>query len=146
MLMLRRMEFNDVPIVYKIEKSLFSDPWSEECFLKDISNPVTSYPYVLEVKGRIIGYAICWSYADEIHISNIAIKASYQGNGYGKFILKKIFEIFSNFRFAYLEVREKNIKAINLYEQFGFKKLYCREKYYSDGENALVMIKSYKNL
>ena len=40
---------------------------------------------------------------------------------------------------AVLEVRESNQKAIKLYQKFGFKTASVREKYYGDGENALVM-------
>ena len=39
-----------------------------------------------------------------------------------------------------LEVRESNIKAQNLYLKSGYTKSGIRKGYYSDGENAIVML------
>ena len=42
-----------------------------------------------------------------------------------------------------LEVRKSNFSAINLYLKFGFSELGIREKYYYDGEDAIVMKKEF---
>lgn len=43
----------------------------------------------------------------------------------------------------FLEVRESNEIAINLYKKFGFEKYLVRKNYYSDnGENAVCMMKN----
>ena len=44
---------------------------------------------------------------------------------------------------ALLEVRENNIVARSLYKKKGFTELSVRKKYYSDGENAVVMVKEF---
>ena len=44
-----------------------------------------------------------------------------------------------NLSLYFLEVKENNKTAIKLYQKFGFKTESIREKYYSDGQNALVM-------
>ena len=41
-------------------------------------------------------------------------------------------------REVFLEVREKNSVARNLYEKFGFNIVSVRKKYYNDGENAVI--------
>ena len=43
----------------------------------------------------------------------------------------------------FLEVRESNEVAINLYIKFGFKKISKRTKYYDDGETAVIMLKEF---
>ena len=43
--------------------------------------------------------------------------------------------------FYTLEVREHNEKAINLYKKHGFTYVTLKEQYYSDGENAIYMMK-----
>ena len=40
-----------------------------------------------------------------------------------------------------LEVRVSNVKAIALYQKFGFKNVSVRKRYYSNGEDAYLMIK-----
>jgi ribosomal protein S18 acetylase RimI-like enzyme len=42
---------------------------------------------------------------------------------------------------AWLEVRASNVGAVALYEQLDFTKRATRRKYYSDGEDAIVMCK-----
>ena len=43
----------------------------------------------------------------------------------------------------FLEVRESNYPAINLYEKSGFKEVSRRKNYYKDGETAIVMKKEF---
>ena len=40
-----------------------------------------------------------------------------------------------------LEVRKNNEKAVNLYQKYGFKATLTKEKYYSNGDDALYMMK-----
>ena len=45
---------------------------------------------------------------------------------------------------VYLYTECDNISAIHLYEKFGFKKAIIRKDYYSDGSDAILMIKDMK--
>ena len=137
----RRMQEEDVVYVYEIEKSLFQDPWSFKHFLRDIQDTETAYPYILELRDEIIGYSVCWYYAREVHIGNIAVKKKYQRMGYGQIILDKIIKMFPVSQCAYLEVRESNKIALNLYQKNNFNILYKRKSYYANGENALVLVR-----
>ncbi|MDE5729312.1 MAG: GNAT family N-acetyltransferase [Clostridia bacterium] len=42
---------------------------------------------------------------------------------------------------VFLEVRVSNSNAMKLYLKNGFKGVYARTRYYSDGEDGLVMVK-----
>ena len=44
----------------------------------------------------------------------------------------------------YLEVKQSNFPAINLYLNFGFEEIDIREAYYADGEDAVIMVKREK--
>lgn len=44
----------------------------------------------------------------------------------------------------YLEVKRSNFPAINLYLNFGFEEIDIRNEYYSDGEDAVIMVKKEK--
>ena len=131
----------DISPVHNIECQVFPNPWPKKCFIQDIEDVETSHPYVVEKNKKVIGYIICWYYAHELHIGNIAVLQDHQGMGVGKYLLNKIFELFRDYEMSYLEVRASNTKAISLYKKFGFEVLYTRCKYYSNGENAMVMVK-----
>jgi ribosomal-protein-alanine N-acetyltransferase len=139
------MRIDDIPAVHRIECSLFPDPWPERSFRTEVMDRKISFPYVAEANDTIIGYIICWYYLKELHIGNIAVAKSDQGKGIGKFLLKKILESFHDYQIAYLEVRENNTVAINLYQSFGFIPTYRRRRYYPNGEDAIVMTKYGQN-
>jgi len=142
MSVLRKMRISDLDQVVFIEKDLFVDPWSRESFIFDLLNNSNSFSFVLEKDGEILGYIIGWLIEDEIHIGNIAVKRKYQGQGIGSTLLKYLFGIYDDSFRWFLEVRQTNLKARRLYHKFGFRLLHRRKKYYSDGEDALVMIKA----
>ena len=138
----RPMIKDDISEVHKIESILFSDPWPKHSFKNELIQKNVSYPFVVEEETKIIGYIICWYYTSELHIGNIAVIPERQRQGIGTFMLKRIFEYFVDYKKAFLEVRESNKNAINLYLGFGFETIYRRKSYYTNGEDALVMIKN----
>jgi ribosomal-protein-alanine N-acetyltransferase len=140
----RPMIQDDISEVHKIESILFSDPWPKHSFITELKQKNVSHPFVVEEQTKIIGYIICWYYIDELHIGNIAVIPERQRQGIGTFMLNKIFEYFVDYKKAFLEVRESNKNAINLYSEFGFETIYRRKSYYTNGEDALVMIKNRK--
>lgn len=137
----RRMQKKDIRDVYEIELDLFDDCWSKASFLHEIKNSSYSFPFVLILNETIVGYCVCWFYQKELHIGNFAIKNDFQGKGFGKLLMEKIFELFPKYTEAYLEVDVSNNAAISLYLKFGFKILSTRKTYYENGEDALVMVK-----
>jgi ribosomal-protein-alanine N-acetyltransferase len=96
---------------------------------------------VVEHAAEIVGYTVCWCFARELHIGNVAVSRKWQRLGIGSYIMDRLAEHFGETEIFYLEVRESNHAAINLYKKHGFKILYIRKSYYSNGENALVMVK-----
>jgi ribosomal-protein-alanine N-acetyltransferase len=139
----RRMEIDDLRAVYEIECDLFQDPWSYDSFLNDVRDQQAAWAYVVACDTEIAGYTVCWWYAGEVHIGNIAVSKKWQRRGIGSFILDQIDRHFKDTVLSYLEVRESNNAAIKLYQKHGFEILYIRKAYYSNGENALVMVKKH---
>jgi ribosomal-protein-alanine N-acetyltransferase len=135
------MQYQDTAAVYRIECDLFQDPWSYDSFMRDIEDDQVAKAFVVEKDAEIVGYAVCWKYASEVHIGNIAVSRKWHRQGIGSFILVQLLEYFKDVNISYLEVRESNLSAIRLYEKFGFETTYVRKRYYPDGENALVMVK-----
>jgi len=147
MLTTRKMTLEDVDRIYEIEVQSFKTPWTKEAFHNEIvSNTLAEY-IVLLYDAHIIGYGGMWLIMDEIHITNVALATDYRGKGYSKVLISALiqFGVESRFNHMTLEVRESNLVAIALYEQFGFVSVGKRPKYYIDtGEDALVMWKELK--
>jgi ribosomal-protein-alanine N-acetyltransferase len=138
---IRRMTLEDLNNVVELERKIFVDPWSRKSFEFEVSNNQFSFPLILEDQNKIVGYAVIWRIYEEFHIANLAILPEHQGKKFGKFFLQQILKNTDECKYAILEVRESNHKAIKLYEKFGFRVIMKRVKYYRNGETALVMQK-----
>ena len=88
---------------------------------------------------NIIGYIFTHIIDKEVQILNFAIDTPYQHKGYGEEFFSYFLDQLDEDISIILEVRKSNFSAINLYLKFGFSELGIREKYYSDGEDAIVM-------
>jgi ribosomal-protein-alanine N-acetyltransferase len=135
------MTIQDVQEVYKLETLIFNDAWQIEYFESEVTNAKISYPCVLEKDSIILGYAVSWSYSGEVHIGNIAIHPEHRGEGFAKMLMDHLMDRYKNAEIMYLEVRKSNQAAIGLYQSYGFEKIYIRQGYYSNGEDAIVMHK-----
>ena len=98
---------------------------------------------------KILGYVVFYGTIENTDIFEIAIKKEYQGQSFGEKLLKESMEDivkkningnFSKNKFM-LEVNEKNVKALKLYEKIGFERISVRKNYYGKNENAMIMMK-----
>jgi ribosomal-protein-alanine N-acetyltransferase len=89
----------------------------------------------------IAGVALTWEVADEVHLIDLLVAAPARRRGFGKALLRTLLEAAegAGFRVVLLEVRRDNAPARSLYDAFGFEVAGEREKYYSDGEDAILM-------
>ena len=141
---IRIAELEDLNEIYNIEKKVFNDYWSLDLIKSEIIEKKYSRVTVLELKKKIIGYIFQRRIYDENHIINLAIDIPYQHKGYGKFLLMKILEKDSNDTNVFLEVKEANLPAVKLYIDLGFEEVDRKERYYSDGSNAIFMLRKNK--
>jgi ribosomal-protein-alanine N-acetyltransferase len=98
--------------------------------------------YAVTKLGEIVAYAVFQVIFTEAHLLNIAVQPEFQNHGTGHFLLKDIMRRSQELGAMgfYLEVRPSNEAALHVYEKEGFRKLMVREKYYSNGEDAIVMM------
>ena len=141
---IRTAELEDLNEIYNIEKKVFNDYWTLDLIKSEIIEKKYSRVTVLELKKKIIGYIFQRKIYDENHIINLAIDIPYQHRGYGKFLLMKILEKDDNDTNVFLEVKEANLPAVKLYIDLGFEEVERKERYYSDGSNAIFMLKKNK--
>ena len=137
----RKAVMQDVDAIWEIEQSVFSSPWSRDQLAHElVANPNAGH-WVLDDGGSIIGFIMSYIVQYEVQIINIAVRLSHQYRGYGKRILSEFLSQFYKNTYLFLEVRESNLPAYQLYSHFGFEQIDIRRKYYYDGEDAIVMEK-----
>ena len=137
----RKAVIQDVDAIWEIEQSVFSSPWSREQLAHELVVTPTAGHWILDDESSMIGYIMSYIVHYEVQIINIAVRLSCQYRGYGKRILSEFLSQFNKKTYLFLEVRESNLPAYQLYSNFGFEQIEIRRKYYHDGEDAIVMVK-----
>jgi ribosomal-protein-alanine N-acetyltransferase len=96
---------------------------------------------VSEVNKQIQGFILGQIVLDEAEIHDVGVAPTYQRTGIG-FRLITAFEAMAVRQGAttcVLEVRASNTAARGAYTKAGYTEVGQRERYYADGENALLM-------
>ena len=138
----RKMKLEDLEQVVAIDQVSFSLPWPARSFSFECDNPV-SRCWVADLDGRVIAMVVGWILVDEIHIATLATHPDFRRQGIGKNLLLHTlsFAKEEGAQSAFLEVREGNFAAIEMYRQFGFIENGRRSGYYADnGEDAILML------
>ena len=141
---IRNATIDDAIEIFKIEKRVFKNYWSFKSIKLEFTESKFSQISLLEVDSKIIGYIFQRVMPGQSHIINMAIDLPYQHKGYGKFLLKNTLEKDSDDTNVFLEVKEANFPAIKLYTDLGFEEIHKKDRYYSDGSNAIFMLKNNK--
>lgn len=139
---IRQMEISDIDEVVRGETLIFNESLGYDFIYTEIKANPYAYYFVLEINKKIEGYIGVWIDEEHSEIINFYVSQEYQGNGFGSMMLSFVIDLVKRVRVPNisLEVREHNIKAISLYEKFGFKYSHTRKNYYKDGEDALVLL------
>jgi len=137
------MRPEDLDEVLAIERASFSMPWSRGAFLYEMQQNRVARCWVgRDTTARVAGYLCLWEVADEIHITNVAVRPDLRRQGIARSLLRTVLDDARGrkFKMVVLEVRPSNQHAVSLYESFGFRVVGRRRGYYYDtGEDALVM-------
>lgn len=137
----------DLSAILSIERLCQVSPWTLEtfnrCFKEKYFSAVAEKEFADQTK-QICGFIFMSHVLDEAHILNVAVAQSYQRQGIGQLLINTahVHAIKCQARIIFLEVRESNIAAKNLYKKIGYKKIGLRENYYetvSGRENAEVL-------
>lgn len=99
----------------------------------------------VNLQPNIAGYLGVWFQGNEAHITEIAVRERYRGEGIGELLLigsvRAAIQYGSNV--VTLEARISNFIAQRLYEKYGFKTTGIRKGYYADNrEDAVIMTTS----
>lgn len=138
---LRPLVVDDLERVLEIEKASFSTPWKETTFRGLLQRTDTDL-VAAESMGRLAGYAVAWTVVDQSELGNVAVAPEARGTGIGRALVEAILTRVGarGARECFLEVRESNLVAQELYRDLGFQVVGRRRAYYTlPVEDALVM-------
>jgi ribosomal protein S18 acetylase RimI-like enzyme len=134
--------FFDLNALNKVEQACFEkDAWP---FLDLIA--VLTFPDIIRLKavedGRMIGFIAGDPRPSEgfSWIATVGVLPEYRRRGIGRMLLRACEARIKTPRIR-LSVRISNDAAIRLYEQEGYRRIDIWQRYYNDGEAAIVMEK-----
>jgi len=137
------MSQDDLDAVIAIEQTAYSHPWTRGNF-RDSLNPLFE-AQCLWLDGELLGYFLAMHGVEEMHLLNITVAPARQGQGWGHMMLDALSLMSRHVgaQWLWLEVRQSNLRALKVYERYGFKQVSIRKDYYPAGrlqrEHAVVM-------
>ena len=135
-----------VPQVAALEPLCFSTPWSEAGVAAELENPVSRW-YVAVEDGQVRGYIGTHQVLDEGEIMNLATDPAQRRRGIARALLTHACAQLTAAGAAYLllEVRESNTPARALYAALGFTQVGRRPHYYSQPDEAGLILRKELN-
>jgi ribosomal-protein-alanine N-acetyltransferase len=136
------MTLEDVPGVIDLDQKSFSLPWPERSFRYELTANPASRCWVAELDRKIVGMIVVWLIIDEAHVATIATHPDFRRRGIGTKLLAHALKhlIEEGARSSFLEVRESNTGAQDMYRKFGYEATGRRPRYYRDNnEDAILM-------
>jgi len=132
----------DLKQIESIEKRVFTeDPWSTATLAEELKLRSDRKTWVIVDENRTMGYAMARYNGCEVHLLNLVVDTPFRSKGCGWKLLKHFLKNIPPKTSVFLEVKEGNFPAINLYQKAGFQQITIRKNYYGDGKNAVIMKK-----
>jgi ribosomal-protein-alanine N-acetyltransferase len=136
------MTLDDLQLVVQLDQISFSLPWPERSFRFELTENIASRCWVAEVDDRVVAMLVGWMLVDELHIATIATHPDFRRQGIGRkllsYALLRAQE--EGAQSSFLEVRESNLAAQEMYRQFGYEPTGRRKRYYKDNDEDAVLM------
>ena len=142
-LLIEKMNLNHLENIKDTLYSEFDNFWTISTLKNELENSNTYY-IIAKIDEEIVGFGGLNQILDEMQLNYIVTKKNKRNLGIASKILDNLisFANTKNITSITLEVNEKNLIAIKLYEKFGFKQIGLRKKYYNNIDNAILMQKN----
>jgi ribosomal-protein-alanine N-acetyltransferase len=127
-----------------VEDRVYPYPWSRANFLDSLASGYQAW-VLRDQAMRLLGYFLVMQVVDEAHLLNVAVAEEWQGQGLGRFLLNQSVACArgQGMESMLLEVRPSNVRALGIYERYGFEQIGRRKGYYpaadQQREDAIVM-------
>nr|WP_315464536.1 ribosomal protein S18-alanine N-acetyltransferase [uncultured Rhodoferax sp.] len=129
--------------VLHVEQRAYSHPWSRTNFIDALHSGYQAQ--MLTANGQLLGYFVAMKGVDEVHLLNITVAPEFQRQGWARVLLDAlaIWSRGQGAQWLWLEVRVSNVRALQIYETHGYRRVGQRKGYYPDHhglrEDAVVM-------
>lgn len=136
----RKLDASDLPEVMKLDLAYFPHPWKPQEWRE--MNLDHHLLLGWKERGKLVAFVLlALAPGDDVaHLLKILIAPEYRGSGLGNKIWDYLRNEISPERTSlYLEVAADNHRAIKYYEKMGLETIRRNQKYYSDGQDALIM-------
>ena len=120
-MIIETMNAAHVAQIAQLEKTCFSDPWSEKSVASELNNPLALWLTAVEGE-RVTGYIGSQTVMDETDMMNVAVHPDFRRRGIAEALVNELVARLKSreSRSLTLEVRVSNLSAITLYEKLGF--------------------------
>jgi [ribosomal protein S18]-alanine N-acetyltransferase len=133
-----------IDAVLAIERAAYEFPWSRANFIDSLAAG-HACQLLCDGQGSVLGYWVALAGVEEMHLLNLTVTPSAQGQGHALFMLEALVALCRRLgaRQLWLEVRQSNLRARRIYARFGFANKGLRKGYYPAAlgrrEDAVVM-------
>jgi ribosomal-protein-alanine N-acetyltransferase len=137
------LRIDDLDALLAVENQCYSHPWTRGNFIDSMAMGYAMQ--LLWVDEVLIGYFVAMQGVDELHLLNITVNPQHQRQGWAKVLLEQLrsWAVSVRAQAIWLEVRISNLRAQQIYLQFGFESVGLRKRYYPvshvEREDAMVM-------
>ncbi|MDJ0707260.1 MAG: ribosomal protein S18-alanine N-acetyltransferase [Leptolyngbyaceae cyanobacterium MO_188.B28] len=136
--------------VVALDQRCFGGLWSLDAYQRELASPNSDLIILVasstnnstnSTEETVVGLGCLWAILEEAHITILAVDPAHQGRGLGKLLLSELLLAAQRraLERATLEVRASNDVALHLYGKLDFRQAGRRRRYYSDGEDALIL-------
>ena len=129
--------------VLRVEQQAYAHPWSRSNFIDSLKSGYQAR--LLMADATLLGYFVAMKGVDEVHLLNITVAPEHQRQGWARVMLDAI-TLWAKGQGAdwlWLEVRVDNLRALQVYESHGYRRVGQRKNYYpavhDQREDAVVM-------
>lgn len=129
--------------VLRVEQRAYAQPWTRTHFIDSLTSGYQAQ--LLLAEDTLLGYFVAMKGVAEAHLLNLTVAPEYQRQGWARVMLDAL-ALWAKGQGAdwlWLEVRQGNLRALQVYESHGYRRVGLRKDYYpgSQGqrEDAVVM-------
>ncbi len=142
----RKADLADLASIARLEAACFASPWSATALQHEFDDNPFAVILVALRKEEIIGYLDFMVTFNSASINRLCVLPSERRKGIAQGLVDDMIAMAKtderSIEFITLEVRASNEAAIRFYQKNNWEIVNVKKRYYTDGEDALYMVRS----